>query len=607
MIWPLAVGMSFGLVSCGGDSQEEAKSELHAKAFKFTVDDFMRAARQGHVTALKNFLAAGMDVNVKDGEGVSALFRAAQAGQPAAVKFLAAQGARTDEVGTGYDTPLVAAARSGSTDTVLVLLEEKADANFRTEKNWTALTAATFKGQAETVRALAPLSKDSLDEALQIAALQGRTQVIDILLGAGANVFSRSKDQKTPLMYAAAAGHLDAVKLLMVHGSNRLALDGTEKTAADLAQAAGHGTVVAFLNDPKLPTAPPTEPVTPGHLATQPAAGAIAEVAPAQSIVDVNAPAQPAPEAASTGESAVASAESPTTGEPALNAQATSTGNSGATPAPPSNISPTPSISPDKADAHSLAVLAMNGATANAPATEADHGTAAPFSANPEQDAAVAAAAEPSAVNAASADHSEAPAGASIASTVPVRPPAPQYPRIAGARLREVASGSPEQVRESMRMKDFRESQLPILLEEVPREGHAAKIRVLSRTDLPPQVVSAGGEIGDTGLELVRAEKRLMPSKMGEGRWLDVSQVIVRDRSTGQRHLVVKDNPASASEATALVTIEDQTYDVREGDQFTVGDTSPTDYKVLEVRPTQVVVENTTTGEPITLARHYAR
>ena len=72
-----------GLSSCG-DTQKEARSELTAKSFTFTVDEYIRAAREGNVAALRYFLEAGMAVDVTDAEGATALFRAAENGRSAA-------------------------------------------------------------------------------------------------------------------------------------------------------------------------------------------------------------------------------------------------------------------------------------------------------------------------------------------------------------------------------------------------------------------------------------------------------------------------------------------------------------------------------------------
>ena len=158
-------------------------------------------------------------------------------------------------------------------------------------------------------------------------------------------------------------------------------------------------------------------------------------------------------------------------------------------------------------------------------------------------------------------------------------------------------------------MKDFRESQLPIMLEEVGTEGESARIRVLGRDRRTPEIVLAGGEIGGTGLQLVKAERKFRPSKMGDGQPLDVSQVTVVDRATGQRHRIVRNATANSSQPAAFITVGEgnHLYEVREGDEFIAGDARPSRYRVLDVRPTQVVLENLDTRETATLARSYAR
>ena len=48
LAWPMATGIFLlGLSSCG-DTQKEARSELTAKSFTFTVDEYIRAAREGN-------------------------------------------------------------------------------------------------------------------------------------------------------------------------------------------------------------------------------------------------------------------------------------------------------------------------------------------------------------------------------------------------------------------------------------------------------------------------------------------------------------------------------------------------------------------------------
>ena len=600
LAWPMATGIFLlGLSSCG-DTQKEARSELTAKSFTFTVDEYIRAAREGNVAALRYFLEAGMAVDVTDAEGATALFRAAENGRSEAVAFLAGHGADTSVTGTRFDTPLIAAARSGSLESVQALLAAKADPTVRTNKNWTALTAAAYRGQVDLVRLLAPLGSESLDEALQIASLQGKPEVVDTLLASGADVFSRSKENKTPLMYAAAHGHRDVVRLLLLNGSNPLLLDNEKQTAADLALAAAHPEVVALLNDPKM--------IAVQDKSVEPSADRDAvEGAP----ID-GAPTEGAP-VLGVAENAVSSvATGETTG-------AGSTTVAGAAGAAGVTAGVTAGVDQPVVGADALEVdVSVPAVPPFASEYESDESTGLATAAGSPGSTVAGPAAAVSLVPARRGRETSAPsaAPAPVSSAVSAEAPVvaaaaegPAHPRLQGARLAGMADGSTATLKKSMRVRHFSEGQLPIVLEEVPEVGDSARIRVLGRGGNAPEIVPAGGAIGDTGLELVGVERKFMDSKMGNGALLDVSQAVVRDRVTGQRHIVRKNQAAHSTPATALISAgsDNEVYEVQEGDEFTAGDEAAARYKVLDVRPTQVVIENLDTRETATLARSYAQ
>ena len=595
LAWPMATGIFLlGLSSCG-DTQKEARSELTAKSFTFTVDEYIRAAREGNVTALRYFLEAGMAVDVTDAEGATALFRAAENGRSEAVAFLAGHGADTAVTGTRFDTPLIAAARSGSVESVQALLAAKADPSVRTNKNWTALTAAAYRGQVDLVRLLAPLGSESLDEALQIASLQGKPEVVDTLLASGADVFSRSKENKTPLMYAAAHGHRDVVRLLLLNGSNPLLLDNENQTAADLAMAAAHPEVVALLNDPKMIAAQDTSgepsakadavegaPIEGGQAAGAPVLGA-AENAVSSVATGETTGAGSTTVAGAAGVAGVAGVaggvDQPVVGADALEVDVS-------VPAVP------PFASEHESD-ESTGLATAAGSPGSTVAGPAAAVSLVPARRGRETSASSAA---PVSVSAGAPVVAAAAAG-------------PAHPRLQGARLAGMADGSTATLKKSMRVRHFSEGQLPIVLEDVPEVGDSARIRVIGRGGNAPEIVPAGGAIGDTGLELVGVERKFMDSKMGNGALLDVSQAVVRDRVTGQRHIVRKNQAAHSTPATALISAgsDNEVYEVQEGDEFTAGDEAAARYKVLDVRPTQVVIENLDTRETATLARSYAQ
>lgn len=481
---------SFWLSSCG-DTQQTAKTTLEAKDYEFSVGDYLRAAGDGKLDVVTKFTDAGMSVDAEDEHGNSALLTAADRGHGHVVDYLISQGADVNFVGARWDTPLISAARGGDLESVQRLVDAGAKIEAKNEENWSALTAAAFSGSTKVVEFLAPKSKDFLDDALQLAALQGETQVIDLLVREGASVYARSGENKTPLMYASANGHMDAVKLLLRSGANRFALDNEELTASGIADSAGHKDLALLLNEPEL--------------------------------LDLEIEADPV----QTG--AIAQVSEPL---------------------------------------HNTAGISGISSISDISVPTIERGSSA--------------------------------AESRIREAVDV---SLQSVRLAGANV-ETAKVAfvPDTPGSAVRMHDYRESNLPVVLDSIDQDH--AQIRLIENGISAPVDVAPGELIGDTSLRVVRLEQKFTHSKQGQGALVDVSRMLVEDESTGQKHLVIKDLPAKSSETFAVMSFEgsDALYDVRPNDEFTIGDES-TRYRVIDVRPTQVVMENLDSGDTFTVAR----
>jgi len=184
------------------------------------------AAHKGDVAALKRLLAAGADVNVRDGHGRTPLHVATFARQRDALRVLA--DARADLgllENDRYDAVTIAAVADDE-ETLRLLLQRGASAKLTTSRyDGTALIAAAHLGHDGVVRQLiaagAPLDHvnnlhwTALIEAVVLGDGGPRHQaVLKALLDAGASTQLADRQGRTPLELARARGYEAMVKLL---------------------------------------------------------------------------------------------------------------------------------------------------------------------------------------------------------------------------------------------------------------------------------------------------------------------------------------------------------------------------------------------------------
>src|SRR5439155_20714940 len=126
-------------------------------------DTLLHAAAIGNDTeTIRLFIDAGLDVNLAEGGGFTPLMLSTQHHNVAAVKLLLANGARVNAVSgmgeiqshgitrvkngviaLGHFTPLLLAAAGGPTDLVAMLLDAGADVNAKDVRGMTALMLAS--------------------------------------------------------------------------------------------------------------------------------------------------------------------------------------------------------------------------------------------------------------------------------------------------------------------------------------------------------------------------------------------------------------------------------------------------------------------------------
>ncbi len=235
---------------CGREKDQRARSGLHAAGFAFSVDDFLRAAREGRAEVVGQFLKAGMNPDAAGAGGETAMLAAAAGGHGHVVALLRDAGAKATAATPNGQTALMEAARAGDTQSVQVLLSAGADAEARDSAGLSPLAAAVLAGHTAVVALLVAAVTGPLDAPLQLAAMEGHTPVMAVLMDKGANPDATSVDGRTPMMFAAQYGRTEAVKLLRQRGAAVTALDENLKTAADHAEENGHGDLAAYLREP---------------------------------------------------------------------------------------------------------------------------------------------------------------------------------------------------------------------------------------------------------------------------------------------------------------------------------------------------------------------
>ncbi|HUQ93027.1 MAG TPA: ankyrin repeat domain-containing protein [Bryobacteraceae bacterium] len=228
----------------------------------------MHAAAIGSIEAMKLLVAAGADVNAKNGLDTTALIFAAL--DPAKIRVLVEAGAEVNVASKLKRTPLlVAAGRPGSVDAVRLLLAKGADTKVADVRGNTPVLEAARVDDIEMLRLLLehPAELNAGDfigmTALGWAAGHSNLAAVKLLLAKGADVnASHRRELKvkngiiavskvTPLMAAAPRKSVAVIKALLDAGADVNAKEARGMTALMLAIASDSSdpTVVRLLLD----------------------------------------------------------------------------------------------------------------------------------------------------------------------------------------------------------------------------------------------------------------------------------------------------------------------------------------------------------------------
>jgi serine/threonine protein kinase len=177
-----------------GPAELAARAKLAEKNIPYSEEAFVKVVEDGDTGGVDLFLAAGMNPDVKDATGRTALIDAASRGSDSISRKLLGKGASVNARDNTGSTALMEAARSGHKETTKVLLKNGAGVN---------------------------LTDNSGQTALVRAAAQGHTEIARMLINKGARVDIKDKDGRDALMWAEINNRSDVVGMLRKAGAAR--------------------------------------------------------------------------------------------------------------------------------------------------------------------------------------------------------------------------------------------------------------------------------------------------------------------------------------------------------------------------------------------------
>ncbi len=218
------------------------------KKSPYVTIDLLEAAARGDLTGVKNLLDQGADINVKNKDGITALMLASADGYKDIVELLLTQGVDVNAVNNNgetaldlssyteikkllrpYDQPITPdvlcyAARVGDIPAIERYIARGVDVNARANEGLTALIEASLEGKKDVVALLLKTGADINTRtdygltALMAASRNGHSDLVKLLLAKRANVNIKNKYGDSALSIASEMSHRDVVELLRQHG-----------------------------------------------------------------------------------------------------------------------------------------------------------------------------------------------------------------------------------------------------------------------------------------------------------------------------------------------------------------------------------------------------
>ncbi len=196
-----------------------------ANAQETSIMPITQAAENNDMATLRSLIAAGADLEARDDQGRTALLIATHRNAIAAAAALIDAGADVNARDHIGDSAFLYAGAEGRLEILRLTLKAGADLASTNRYGGTALIPAAHHGHAETVRELlaTDIPIDHVNNlgwtALLEAVILGdggkaHTEIVRLLVQAGASVNIADRDGVTPLQHAERSGYREIVQIL---------------------------------------------------------------------------------------------------------------------------------------------------------------------------------------------------------------------------------------------------------------------------------------------------------------------------------------------------------------------------------------------------------
>jgi ankyrin repeat protein len=212
----------FWLIACSGPVRAQQANENERA--------MIAAAERGEIVVVKKLLAGSARIDARDQRGRTALLAATHRNEVETSRFLIQEGADVNAKDFIQDSPYLYAAAEGRIEILKATLAAGADLKDTNRYRGTGLIPAAHHGHVEAVKLLlaTAIDKDHVNNlgwtALLEAVILGdggaaHTEIVRLLVEAGANVSIADRDGVTPLAHAKKSGYSGIVRILGTAGA----------------------------------------------------------------------------------------------------------------------------------------------------------------------------------------------------------------------------------------------------------------------------------------------------------------------------------------------------------------------------------------------------